>query len=116
MTLALEKCVACRRDSPRVTHDEIGEFHREVADWDLTEHNAIKRLDRTFKFSNFAEAMEFTKKVGQAGEDEGHHPRITTEWGRVNVAWWTHKIRGLHQNDFIAAAKTDRLAGGGPRA
>ena len=75
----------------------------------MTEHDEIKRLDRTFKFLDFAQAMEFSHKVGEAAEDEGHNPRITTEWGRVNVAWWTHKIRGLHRNDFVMAAKTDVL-------
>ena len=109
MTLGRERCEACRRDSPRVADEEIVDLHPQVSDWQLTEHDEIKRLDRTFKFSNFAEAMEFTHKVGEAAEDEGHHPRITTEWGQVNVAWWTHKIRGLHRNDFVMAAKTDAL-------
>ena len=111
MTLAREKCVACRRDSPKVTPEEIAELHPIVPDWDLTEVDEIKRLDRTFKFSDFAGALEFSQKVGEIAEDEGHHPRIITEWGRVNVAWWTHKIRGLHRNDFIMAAKTDGLYG-----
>lgn len=109
MTLAREKCVACRRDSPKVTQEEIDELHPLVPDWQLTEVDGIKRLDRTFKFSDFAQSMGFTDRVAEIAEDEGHHPRITTEWGRVNVAWWTHKIRGLHRNDFVMAAKTDHL-------
>ncbi len=112
MSLASEKCVACRRDSPRVTDQDISELHPQVSDWELTELDEIKRIDRTFKFSNFADAMSFTDKVGEIAEDEGHHPRLTTEWGRVNVAWWTHKIRGLHRNDFVMAAKTDGLYAG----
>ena len=109
MTLAREKCVACRRDSPRVTDEEIAELHPVVPDWKLTEDGGIKRLDRTFTFADFIQAMVFADSVGDAAEDEGHHPRLTVEWGRVNVAWWTHKIRGLHRNDFIMAAKTDDL-------
>ncbi len=104
-----EKCVACRRDSPRVTDEEIAELHPMVSEWELTEHDSIPRLERTFSFPNFAEALAFSGSVGEAAEEEGHHPRIVTEWGRVTVAWWTHKIRGLHRNDFIMAAKTDRL-------
>ena len=109
MTLAREKCVACRRDSPRVTDEEISELHPIVPEWELTEADGIKRLDRTFKFGNFATALEFTAKIGEVAEGEGHHPRITTEWGRVGVEWWTHKIKGLHRNDFIMASKTDEL-------
>ena len=107
--LAREKCVACRRDSPTVTEEEIAELHPIVPDWRLTEDDGIKRLDRSFKVGDFAQAMALSAQVGEAAEDEGHHPRLTVEWGRVNVAWWTHKIRGLHRNDFIMAAKTDGI-------
>jgi 4a-hydroxytetrahydrobiopterin dehydratase len=109
MVLARERCVACRRDSPRVTDEEIAELHPGVAEWRLTEDDGIKRLDRTFEVKGFAEAMALADQVGAAAEEEGHHPRLTVEWGRLNVAWWTHKIKGLHRNDFIMAAKTDEL-------
>ena len=112
MTLARERCVACRRDSPTVTDDEIAEFHPDVPAWRLTEEGEIKRLDRTFTFADFAGALRLATKVGEVAEKEGHHPRLIVEWGRVNVAWWTHKIRGLHRNDFIMAAKTDELYSG----
>ena len=108
-TLYGEKCVACRRDSPKVTDEEIAELHPVVPDWRLTEDDGIRRLDRTFQVKGFAAAMELADRVGEAAEEEGHHPRLTVEWGRVNVAWWTHKIRGLHRNDFIMAAKTDEM-------
>ena len=71
--------------------------------------DGIPKLARTFRFGNFGEALAFTAAVGELAEQEGHHPRIVTEWGRVAVTWWTHKIRGLHRNDFIMAAKTDQL-------
>ena len=81
----------------------------QVPEWRVKEENGEKRLERIFKFKNFAEAITFTDKVGAAAEEEDHHPLIVTEWGKVTVQWWTHKIRGLHQNDFIMAAKTDKL-------
>ena len=109
MTLAREKCVACRSDSPRVTEEDIAELHPTVSEWELTEEDGIPHLERTFKFNDFAEAMSFAAKVGAAADEEDHHPRIIVEWGRANVAWWTHKIRGLHRNDFIMAAKADLI-------
>ena len=109
MTLYKERCVACRRDSPRVTGEEIEELHPKVPEWQLTEVDGVKRVARTFKLCNFAGALDFAMRVGEAAEAEGHHPRMTVEWGRVGVEWWTHKIRGLHRNDFIMAAKTDEL-------
>ena len=111
MTLAREKCVACRRNSPRVTDEEMAVLHPVVPDWELTDTDGIPRVERAFKFRNFAEALEFTERVGNEAEAEGHHPRITLEWGRVAVQWWTHKIRGLHRNDFIMASKTDHIYG-----
>jgi 4a-hydroxytetrahydrobiopterin dehydratase len=107
-TLSGERCVACRRDSPRVTEAEIAELRREVSGWQLVERDGIARLERVFHFPSFAAALAFTNRVG--AEAEGHHPALLTEWGRVTVTWWTHKIRGLHRNDFIMAAKTDGLA------
>jgi 4a-hydroxytetrahydrobiopterin dehydratase len=105
-------CVACRRDAPTVTDEEIAELHPQVPDWELQEVDGVKRLTRVFEFPNFAEALEFTKRVGVLAEEEGHHPALLTEWGRTTVSWWTHKIKGLHRNDFIMAAKSDRLYGG----
>jgi 4a-hydroxytetrahydrobiopterin dehydratase len=66
-------------------------------------------LSRTFIWRNFAEALAFTNRVGTLAEAEGHHPLLITEWGKVTVQWWTHKIKGLHRNDLIMAAKTDAL-------
>jgi len=110
-TLANEKCTACRRDSPLVTEPEIAELKPLIPEWTLLERDGIQRLERVFRFSNFAEALSFTNRVGAVAEDEGHHPAILTEWGRVTVTLWTHKIRGLHRNDFIMAAKLDSLVG-----
>ena len=71
--------------------------------------DGVERLERQFRFANFANALEFTKRVGAIAEAEDHHPAILTEWGSVTVGWWTHVVGGLHRNDFIMAAQTDRL-------
>ena len=107
--LTNEKCIACRRDAPRVTEAETAELKPQIPDWALVEREGIQRLERVFRFTNFAEALTFTNRVGTLAEEEGHHPAILTEWGRVTVTLWTHKIRGLHRNDFIMAAKLDSL-------
>jgi len=102
-------CVACRKDAPTVTDDEIAELHPQVPDWDVVEVDAIKRLRRVFPVDDFAQALEFTNRVAELAEEEEHHPALLTEWGRTTVTWWTHKIKGLHRNDFVMAAKTDQL-------
>ena len=102
------KCTACRGGEPTLTNAQIAELHPQVPDWQVVERDGIKRLERAFKFDNFVHALAFTNKVGELAEEEGHHPAILTEWGRVTVTWWTHKIKGLHQNDFIMAAKSDQ--------
>jgi len=103
------KCVACRGGEPKLSDEQITEFHPQVPDWQVKELDGVKRLERVFKLKNFVEAMAFTTRVAMIAEKEDHHPLIITEWGRVTVQWWTHKIGGLHQNDFIMAFKTDRL-------
>ena len=88
---------------------EIAGLKPEVPDWTVVEKDGIPRLERQFKLKNFAQALEFTNRVGAIAEAEDHHPALLTEWGQVTVTWWTHKIKGLHRNDFIMAAKTDEL-------
>ena len=109
--LVQERCIACRRDSPRVTEEEIAELKPQIPEWDMVERDGIPRLERVYRFPDFSHALAFTVRVGLIAEAEGHHPALLTEWGRVTVSWWTHKIRGLHRNDFIMAARTDALAG-----
>ena len=114
--LVQEKCVACRRDSPPVTSRDVADLHSQVPDWELITEDGINKLDREFRFRNFKEALSFTNLVGDLAEAEGHHPRLVVEWGRVHVTWWTHKIRDLHRNDFVMAAKSDQLYQGVPSA
>jgi 4a-hydroxytetrahydrobiopterin dehydratase len=108
-TLTTEKCTACRRDSPPVTEAEIAELKPQIPEWTMLEREGISRLERVFRFQNFIEALHFSNRVGALAEEEGHHPAILTEWGRVTVTLWTHKIRALHRNDFVMAAKVDGL-------
>ncbi len=109
MPLADSGCVPCRGDAPPATDEEIAEYLKELPDWTIVHRDGIPVLERVFTFPDFVRALDFTDAVGELAEEEGHHPAILTEWGRVTVWWWTHKIRGLHENDFIMAAKTDRL-------
>jgi len=103
------KCVPCRGGEPPLSDFEISVLKPQVPDWKVYQVDGINRLERVFTFKNFAQAIAFTDQVGALAEAEDHHPAILTEWGRVTVTWWTHKIKGLHQNDFIMAAKTDEL-------
>jgi 4a-hydroxytetrahydrobiopterin dehydratase len=84
--LIQEKCVACNKDSPRVTAEEIAELKPDIPEWELNEVNEVPRLERTFKLPNFVEALAFTNRVGELAEAEGHHPAILTEWGRVRAS------------------------------
>jgi 4a-hydroxytetrahydrobiopterin dehydratase len=108
-TLAQFQCLPCRGGEPTLTAEEIASLQPEAPDWEIVERDGILRLERVFKVKNFAEALRFTNRVGELAEEQGHHPALLTEWGRVTVTWWTHKIKGLHRNDFIMAAKTDEV-------
>ena len=103
------KCVACRGGEPVLSQAEIAALQPQVPEWQVVQDGEILKLQRRFKFKNFKQALDFTNQVGEIAEAEGHHPLLQTEWGKVLVVWWTHKIGGLHRNDFIMAAKTDRL-------
>jgi 4a-hydroxytetrahydrobiopterin dehydratase len=107
--LSQMKCVACRADSPHMLEADIREVLPQIPEWQLITRDGIKRLEREFKFKNFVAALAFTNQIGALAEEEDHHPAILTEWGKVTITWWTHKIKGLHRNDFIMAAKTDRV-------
>jgi 4a-hydroxytetrahydrobiopterin dehydratase len=107
--LAQQRCVETRKGSSAVTEAQLAEFKPQAPGWEIVAEAGISRLRRAFKFQDFASALAFTQKLGELAEREGHHPRIVLEWGRVEVTWWTHVIRNLHVNDFVAAAKTDQL-------
>jgi len=107
--LSEQKCEACRADAPRISDEELRELMPKIPDWETVVVDGVMQLRREFRFKNFVEAMNFSNRVGEIAEAEGHHPAILTEWGRVTVTWWTHKIGGLHRNDLIMAARTDAL-------
>lgn len=103
------KCEPCRAGAPKVTAAEARELRQQVPHWRIIERDGVEQLERAFSFDDFEQALEFTNAVGALAEEEGHHPALLTEWGKVTVTWWTHKIGGLHRNDFIMAARTDAL-------
>ena len=107
--LAQMKCTACNAGEPTVSDEEMASYQQQLPQWMIVERAGIKRLERVFKFKNFVEALAFTNKVGELAEQEGHHPALLTEWGKVTVTWWTHAIKELHKNDFVMAARTDQL-------
>ncbi len=107
--LASEHCVPVNAASPLIKDDEANDLLRDLDGWTVYKKDGEPRLEKSFKFDDFKQALEFTQRVGLLADEENHHPALLTEWGRVTVYWWTHKIRGLHRNDFIMAAKTEEL-------
>ncbi len=105
--LANKKCIPCSVGAPTLMEDEIMELMESLKEgWEVIDN---KKLKKSFKFKDFKEALDFTNKVGHLAEEEGHHPNILLSWGRVVIELWTHKIGGLHENDFILAAKIDKI-------
>ncbi len=105
-----QQCEACRADAPKVTEQQALELQRQIPEWEQIERDGVPQLRRVFTFADFVGALAFANQVGQLAEEQGNHPAILVEYGKVTVRWWTHKIRGLHRNDFIMAARTDVLA------
>jgi 4a-hydroxytetrahydrobiopterin dehydratase len=110
--LAAKSCVPCRGGIPPLTPDEAARHHGETPQWDLRDD--ARRIERTFRFGNFAEAFAFVRRVADLAEAEGHHPDVSFGWGYATISLQTKKIKGLHENDFIMAAKIDRMADGVP--
>lgn len=107
--VAQEHCVACRADSPRVTEAEIKELMPQIPEWHVVEREGVPQLERPYKFQDFVAALAFTNRVGELAQQEDHHPKVCTEYGKTTVTWWTHKIKGLHRNDFVMATKCDQV-------
>ncbi|MCE7871264.1 4a-hydroxytetrahydrobiopterin dehydratase [bacterium CPR1] len=104
------RCEACDAGAAPVVAEERERWLQEIPHWALVNLDTVPKLERVFKFENFIQALDFTNRVGALAEEQNHHPALLTEWGRVTVRWWTHKITNLHRNDFIMAARCDRLA------
>jgi 4a-hydroxytetrahydrobiopterin dehydratase len=107
MSLYEEQCAPCRLGGAPMQPSEARELANNVPLWALSE----KQIEREFKFKDFRKAIAFVNMVADAAEKQGHHPDIYISYGRVRLTLWTHKIGGLSRNDFILAAKIDRLAG-----
>jgi 4a-hydroxytetrahydrobiopterin dehydratase len=105
------KCEACKAGAPSATDRELKEFLRIHENWERIENHRVSQITRVYEFDNFIDALAFSNQVGNIAEKEGHHPALLTEWGKVTVSWWTHKIGGLHRNDLIMGARTDDLYG-----
>lgn len=105
--LAGKTCVACRGDVPPLTREGAETWRKQTPEWTLSPD--ARRIERAFKFKNFREALAFVNKVGEIAEAEQHHPDVTFGWGYAAIVLQTHKIKGLHENDFIVAAKIDRI-------
>jgi len=108
-SLSEKTCSACRADSPLLSETDLHTALVQLPDWAVENVAGVNQLTCTFKVKNFVQAMAFTQAVAELAEEHGHHPALLTEWGKVKVSWWTHKIHGLHENDVIMAAKTEQL-------
>ena len=108
MALDQKTCVPCRGGIPPLTREQAEPLLSQVPGWRLD--GDATRIRRRFEFRDFATALAFVNAVGEIAEAEGHHPDITFGWGYADIVTYTHKIRGLHENDFILAAKIDRAA------
>ena len=105
--LAAKQCVPCRGGVPPLAGDELEALHARLGrDWELVDGH---HLERTYRFDDFRQALDFTVRVGEMAEDQDHHPDIFLAWGQVKVTIWTHKIDGLTESDFVFAAKADAL-------
>jgi 4a-hydroxytetrahydrobiopterin dehydratase len=102
-------CVPCRGGIPPLDRESVSRLLPQVPEWKVVDVGGVQRIEREYKFENFRQALDFTVRVGELAEEEDHHPDIHLAWGKVRVETWTHKIGGLHENDFILAAKTDAL-------
>ena len=107
--LSKQSCEACRADAPKISDEDLKVLLPNIPDWNVIVVDGIMQLSRKFEFKNFLQAMAFSIHVGEIAEAEGHHPAILTEWGKVTVTWWSHKVQGLHKNDLIMAARTDEV-------
>ena len=110
--LHTESCVPCRSGAPPLSTAEITALSARVSEWAIVDTDTVPKLTRSFRVANFAEALACANRVGEIADESDHHPQIIVEWGRVTVSWWTHSIKGLHRNDFIMAARTERVLSG----
>jgi 4a-hydroxytetrahydrobiopterin dehydratase len=109
--LARLHCSRIEANTARLSEGKALDLMVNLPGWQIHEKGGEKRLEKAFEFDDFRKALAFTNQIAQVANEEDHHPAILTEWGKVTFSWWTHKIKGLHQNDFIMAARTEQLYG-----
>jgi 4a-hydroxytetrahydrobiopterin dehydratase len=102
-------CIKIQKDTLKISELDLRRHSGKMPSWLVYDKNGELRLEKEFKFAAFNDALAFTNRIAQEANQEDHHPAILTEWGKVTVTWWTHRIHGLHLNDFIMAAKTDQI-------
>lgn len=107
--LTKKHCVSCEGGDPPLPDEKEDELLKQVSDWNLL-RDGTHKIRKQFKFKNFKESMAFVNKVADLAESEGHHPDINIVWNKVNLDLFTHAVGGLSENDFIMAAKIDKLA------
>lgn len=108
MDLKTQKCVPCEEGAPTLTGEEVKNYIQNIPDWELIDDDS--KIKREYAFGNFSEAIQFINKVAEIAEAEGHHPDICLyDFKKVRFELWTHKIGGLHKNDFILAYKIEEL-------
>ena len=109
--LSEKKCIPCEGKIPAFDISEIHKYLKKVDGWDVKEDETKNYfLIKEFKFQNFLESQNFITKVGQIAEIEGHHPDISFGWGYAKIKIFTHAIKGLHESDFVLAAKVDQIS------
>ena len=106
--LANQTCESCELGAPLVPKADQVKLLKALDGWEI-DNTAISKLVCKYKFPSYKEASTFANLIVNLAESEDHHPRITLEWGLVHLEWWSHKIQGLHMNDFICAAKSNKL-------
>jgi len=104
-----QHCVACKPGSPHLSREEINDLLRQVEGWTVEETDGHPRLAKVFKFKGFMPGVELVNRIAPVAEAEKHHPDLLVSYGSVTVSLWTHAAGGITQNDFILAAKIDRL-------
>ncbi|MDA0148150.1 4a-hydroxytetrahydrobiopterin dehydratase [Vibrio sp. LaRot3] len=107
--LTSKQCAPCNGESQALSSDQQMELIKQLADWQRVVRNDVAQLEKSYRFKNFKLAWAFSNQVAELAEEEFHHPTIVLEWGKVTVTWWSHSLKGLHENDFICAAKCDAL-------
>lgn len=110
MNILAMPCQPCRRDAKAIPDQELDTWLAKLEHWQIVTDKGIKKLQQAFSFNNYSQSMAFANAVAHQAEAEDHHPLMIIEYSCVTVFWWTHTIEGLHQNDFILAARTSALA------